>query len=201
VSQPRAPLIDENTGEPVEFYSLNDVAFDIGVFDKNGFPLNLGNLAFLSCDLLNDPDACDIQATSTLAADDINALITSQNWEADLDQNATISFGQAQLGNLSFLDDAGLEYKPSKWFWMVIHGITAAGEDIAYGAGWVRIFNVGVKTLNLPLYPPPTVIPFGTTYTIPAGVVITVTQPIQIFGALVLAPAVGQTPAGQLITL
>ena len=169
------------------------------MFNAQGFPVDLGNLAFLSADLLDCPGATDIQATVTVPASSIEALITTQNWEADLDQNATLSFGQAQLANLSFIDEDGLAPKTSKWFWLVIHGITAAGEDIAYGAGWVRIFNVGVSTLNLPLYPPPLVIPFGTTYTIPAGVTITVTAPISIFGNLVLAPAEGQKPAGQLI--
>jgi hypothetical protein len=191
-SRPRAPLIDENTGEPVEFYSLNDVAMALGIFDASGFAIDPSNIAYLSVDLLQSPESGIVLATTVVPTSDLDQP-SAENWAAALDQTATLSFGANQLSLLNFFG------RPSHNFWMVVHGITEDGEDIVYGAGWIRIFNAGVTTLYLPLYPPPTVIPAGTTYFIPAGVTITMTQAPQIFGALVMGPATATLPAGQLI--
>ena len=192
-------MIDENTDQAPRFFTSNDVALQLAIFDGNGFPVDLTNVAYLEADIFCSPTDPSPVAIATIPAASITPIVTSANWSAGIQANATISFGAAQIAALPFTS-----YMHSERFWLVIHGFVPAsgglsGQDNTYGAGWIWITQDGIKTFNLPLYPIPTIIPKGCTYTIPAGVTITMNVSPIVYGSLIIMPAVGQTPAGCLV--
>jgi hypothetical protein len=190
-SLPGAPLVDLSTDSQISLYTSNDAVFQLGFFDQFGRPLDVSNLAYLEIDLLDGPCTGNVLAMSTIPGSSLSGQITWSDWKNGFAQNASVSFGQTQLQAIAF--PVG---QTSQLVWMVVRGITSAGEIITYGADWVILNALGVTNILLPLYPVPSVIPANTTYLIPAGVVITFSTPPQILGNLICAPATPTQPAG-----
>lgn len=191
---PNPPLLDLATGMPPEFYVSDSLVFAFCIFDTLGHMLNASTLAVVAIDLLDDPTTLNRIATASQAAP-FHAQVQLIDWRNQADQQALISLPADALAALDFGS------RPTARLWMVVQGVTLDGDRIVLGAGWVTV-RAGVPAdVRLPLLPIPTVIPKGTTYFIPAGVIITFPSAPQIIGQIVLGRPDGPLPAGSFTIL
>jgi hypothetical protein len=128
--------VDQNTGSAPALWRGSSVAVQVGVFDADGIPIDLSNLAFLKLLLFKTPDDLVALFEKTLTADYIGA-VSSVGWAAGTEQNATFSLSPSDtdqsLGGGAFSD-----------FWLVLEGITTSGNVIIYSAGPASINNAGL---------------------------------------------------------
>ena len=165
-SVPALPPQDVDTGESPAFWRGEDVDFALGVFDRNGEPQDLSNLAFLEIDIFPllipgpQPDTNQgygpytIQPypttppapllSKTIPAADITPLITMAGWADGSQQNGVLSFNWTETLSLEL---AGL---PKQTFGLVVHGITDTGRKITYSGGPVFVYEAGEQGIYLP---------------------------------------------------
>ena len=161
------------------------------IFDGFDNIVNSSTLQALEVDLIDDPALGNILARASTT--DFEAEVTVADWRSGIDQQALLLLGQNVLSAID------MDGQPTLQVWMVFHASTLDAAHIILASGWVTL-RAGVPgTVQLPLYPPPLIIPKGTTYTIPPGVTVTFPSSPTVLGSLVLSPAQGNIPAGQMV--
>ena len=135
-ANPPVPPIDQNTGNPPRFWRAQPVAFQVGIFDAQGNPVDLSNLQSLSLILMANQLAPVSVATVTVQANQITTGISVEDWQQGVDQNATFLFTAADADQ-SLFGDTSAEY------WLTCVGLTNGGTTILYGGGNCDIYNPG----------------------------------------------------------
>lgn len=201
-SNPPVYPVDSDTGQAPAFWRGEDVDFRIGIFDRNGFPVDLSNLDFLEVDIFplpipnRQPDTNFEYAlysflpfpsvppqpllTVTIPAVDITALIDRRGWEDGVEENAVGSIGWIDTQSLN-LGGAG-----SKQFGLVVHGLTSTGKKITYGGGPIRVYETGEQGIYLPNSIAPLIVPRGTIFLIGVNSQIPFAAPIVIDGDMIV---------------
>jgi len=145
VSNPPVPPIDLNTGISPKFWRAQDIAVSVGIFDAFGASVDLSNVAFLTLTIQTAPDSIVPLIAETInAGAGIIPTITRAGWINGMQQQATFLLSAAQT-------DLGLDGTNSKTFWMLLAGVTMAGDKLVYAAGYVTFYNPG-STLAIPPY-------------------------------------------------
>lgn len=137
-SNPPVSPIDANTGQQPQFWRAQDMDMQIGIFDSMGNPVDLSNLTYLQVILQPAYNSITPSVVKTVAAMNLNTLITRGNWDAGIAQNADVLFTAADL-------DLSLSADPSQLYWLVIQGLTSTGQLLSYGAGNVLVYNPGYQ--------------------------------------------------------
>ncbi len=211
-SPPVAP-IDVLTGAQPEIWRGEDVAIAVGIFDSNGFPVDLSNLDFLELDIFPWPIPANRPSTNqgyapfsflpfpsmppapllraVLVGDDdpdvteIKALITSRDWKEGTDQNGVFRFPWRDTASLNL---GGL---PAKRFGFVVHGL-AGTRKLVYGGGTLMVFEAGEQGIYLPNLIAPQEVPAETILYIEPNQQLTFSLPITVEGTIVLEGALVQ---------
>jgi hypothetical protein len=142
VSAPPASFTDQNTSASPQFFRSQGVSIQVGVFDSNGNPVDLSNLESLQFVLLPSSNSPYPLVVKTLLSGAFQEIVTAQDWENGVDQNATFVLTAADT-------DQGLDGELSQEFWGAVQGVTDDGTPITYGAGTVVIANSGLP-VNVP---------------------------------------------------
>lgn len=199
-SNPPVYPIDGNTEAVPQTWRGQEFCVDAGVFYASNEAIDLGNLAYMECDIFPMPipnDDVDTNYTNasfsnlpfpttppapllnvTLESDDITPLITRNAWEEGTAQNARFLFSFVQMQSLDLGGDN------QRQFWMVFSGRTTGGKRIVYGGGPLIVFESGVQTIYLPNNLAPVLIPEGTTLYIPDNQQMPFAIPIVVEGIL-----------------
>lgn len=130
-SPPVAPL-DVNTGTTPKFWRGSSVQIQVGIFDAFGAPVDLSNLAKLQLFLFKSSTDLVPLVTKEIAGGSLTAL-TSLGWANGTQQNATFALTPGDT-------DQGLGGATSAPFWIVLNGVTNAGNQVLYVAGPATIF-------------------------------------------------------------
>lgn len=141
-SNPPVEPLDANTGNAPRFWRGQAISVQGGIFDANGNPVDLSNVAYVEVILQKAVDSIVQLARVQVDAEDITATITLGAWRAGTAQNFAAAFSAAQT-------DQGLEGGNSAAFWLIVRGVTDQDAPIVYSAGPVSIYNPG-STLPSP---------------------------------------------------
>lgn len=186
VSKPQGRLVDEETAERPEIFATQPLTIAFAVFDAYDDVVDLSNISYVEADFVNDPECGEILASSSILAAALTPLIPVAAWLDGTEDQGEIGFTTDQLAALT-----------GRRAWLVVRGLTAAGNVIIFGAGWVNVRPSGAPAaVYLPLSPVPAIIPAGAIYEIPAGVVVIFPTSPQILGELICDPAEGDLPPG-----
>lgn len=204
-SAPPVAPIDTQTGAQPEIWRGEDVAISVGVFDSDGFPVDLSNLDYLEFDIFPWPIPANRPNTdlayapysmlpfpsmppapilrSILVADDdpdvseIKPLITSREWKEGTDQNGVFRFTWIDTNSLN------LGGSPAKRFGFVVHGL-AGGRKLTYGGGTLLVFEAGEQGIYLPNLIAPVTVPEFTILYIEPNQQLTFSLPITVEGLI-----------------
>jgi hypothetical protein len=186
-SEPGAGLVDEQTGAQPSIFTTGDLAIAFAVFDEFENVVDLSNITYVEADFVDDPKTGNILAQASIQT--LAAVVPVIAWRNGTQAQGEISFTTDQLAALV-----------CRAAWLVVRALTAAGEVMIFGAGWVKVNASGVPAVvKMPLSPVPSVIPVGAVYEIPAGVTITFPTSPKILGQLILDPASNGLPAGSFV--
>ena len=199
-SVPPIPPTDILTGSTPRLWRGSETAFYLGIFDPQGVSVDLSNLAYLEVDILPIPTPPEWANTNqtyqpwsvlpfpsnppapllsvTIPASGITARISRGQWLDGQAQNAIATFNWAQTQSL---DLQGAESAP---FMLVVHGITAGGRRITYGAGVVTVFESGAQGVYLPMGVAPIDVPAATIFYVEPDTQVPFVLPIRVEGTV-----------------
>lgn len=146
VSNPPVTPLDYNTGRTPKFWRSQTVAIAVGVFDAQGVPADLQNIASIQLILQKSQASLVPLAVKTITAPgdgDFSTQITTAGWQNATQQNALFVLDAADT-------DQALEGQSEANFWIVVRGVTEEGAPLIFGAGPVVIYNA---SSSLPLGP------------------------------------------------
>lgn len=165
-STPPVAPVDLNTTQMPRIWRGESVDFNVGIFDTQGDAVDLSNIEFLEFDIFpllippRDVPTNQVYSpystlpfpstppapllTVTVPAEDIVPLIDRAEWNAGLAQQAVFSFDWSETASLN------LGGKPSKKFWLSVHGLTDSGKKLTYGGGYLEVFETGEQNIYLP---------------------------------------------------
>ena len=143
VSNPPDGPVDQSTQLPPKFFRASAAAVQVGIFDNLGQSVDLSNLVSLQLVLQNAPDSPIPLFVSTLPLVDLIPTITQEGWNDGSEQQAQFNLTPAML-------DQSLGGETSAQFWLMLQGITSAGNVIVYVAGYCSIY---LASSALPLPP------------------------------------------------
>ena len=141
---PGTAPIDAATGNPPAAWRGQALAVQIGIFDGSNVAADLSGLTSLTVALQASQDALTPLATVTVPADNITSDVAIADWLAGTDQQAEADFTSGQM-------DQSLDGQETAALWIVVTGLTAAGQTIIYGAGE---FDLALASESIP-FPPP----------------------------------------------
>jgi hypothetical protein len=198
---PRSP-IDSNTGFAPKFWRGEDIEFQVGVFDAQGDPIDLSNLAFLEIDFFpisKAPTQYETNLTynpfstipypstppvplltKTLEAEEIQAEMSREQWMNGTAAQAVFTFSPEETASLQ------LQGANSRKFWMAIHGLTQSGRKLTYIGGDVEVFESGVQGLFLPNLIAPQNVPLKTSFFVQENQQLLYSIPIEVTGDLIV---------------
>jgi hypothetical protein len=136
ISQPPVIPIDANTGLPIQLWARTGIAIGVGIFDALGVGVDLSNVTFLTLTISESASSLVPSVTKTVLAGALIPYITRADWLAQINQNATFIFSNAEM-------DLSLDGADEATYWLSLQGQTTGGANIVYAAGAVRIFNPG----------------------------------------------------------
>ena len=139
-----AAPIDANTNLPPGAWRGQAVAVQVAIFDSGNVAVDLSGLVSLTVALQASQDALTPLAAVTVPAADFSSDLTIADWRAGTDQQAEADFTAGQM-------DQSLDGQESSDLWIVVTGLTAAGQTIIYGAG---AFTLVLASESIP-FPPP----------------------------------------------
>ena len=176
-SAPGAGLQDDETGESIAIFPTSGLAINFAVFDQFDDIVDLSNITYVEADFIDDPEVGNILAQATIPGSALASGVNILGWRNGTQAQGTLTFSAAQLDGLA-------EGK----VWLIIRALTQTGFVVPWGAGWVEVDASGVSpTINMPLSPIPSLIPFGANYLVPSGVGVTFPASLEILGSLNLA--------------
>ena len=139
-----AAPIDANTSQPPIAWRGQAVAVQVAIFDSSNVAVDLSGLVSLTVALQASQDALIPLAAVTVAAADFSSGLTIADWRAGTDQQAEADFTAGQM-------DQSLDGYETADLWILVTGLTAAGQTIIYGAG---AFTLALASESIP-FPPP----------------------------------------------
>ena len=139
-----AAPVDANTNNPPVAWRGQAVAVQVGIFDSGNVAVDLSGLVSLTVSLQANQAALTPLATVTVAAADFSSDLTIADWRTGTDQQAEADFTAGQM-------DQSLDGQESADLWIVVTGLTAAGQTIIYGAGTITL---ALASESIP-FPPP----------------------------------------------
>lgn len=185
--------MDVQTGSAPNFFVTSDVAFEVAIFNAAGNIMDASTLQAIEMDLIDDPATGNVLASASTT--DIEQIVLIADWLNGVDQQAVLTLSPADMANIDFAGE------PSRRVWLVFHALTLDSTQVALGTGWITL-RYGVPFgVRLPLAPPPSVIPAGSIYYIPAGITVSFPTAPTILGDLVLESATDRFPSGNFVIL
>lgn len=198
IATPKFTLLDMSTGEIPDFFAGTDVAVQVCVFGNQNFIVNISTATAIECDIIDNPTNGNVLAFSTCTAASIRPVVQYYDWQTGVDQQAVLVFPKSTLLNIPMVDYQGFPVSSRK-LWMAFHASLNDGSNIQLGTGAMYLRSGVPDTVQLPLYPPPELIPTGTTYTVPPGITVTFPSSPTVLGDLILSPSNGILPAGSMV--
>lgn len=135
-SNPPVAPVDDNTGLAPRFWCGQTVAFQGGIFDPDGNPVDLSNLQYVQVVLQKAADSLTALVVKQIDAADLEDTITIGGWKDGSEQNFSALFDKADTGQ-------ALNGETEAEFWLIIQGLTDDDAPIIYGAGPVTIYQPG----------------------------------------------------------
>lgn len=150
-------LIDVRNASSIEIIRGNGTDFQIGIFDAiDDSVAVISDLASLNLRIrASQTSGSTILADKTVAAASFDETLTTGTWDDGTKQHAVFSFSNAEMN----IDPEG----KSKVLWLVLTGISDAGDEVTLAAGTITLHEDN----NVDADPPPE--NPGTTLTLEEG--------------------------------
>lgn len=144
------PVLEAVRNAPAECWRGNALSIHAGVFQPDGEPFDLSNVALFGVRILSElADDADVLVEKTLNGAGVTDTITAAGFAARTAAHAVFTLSTAETSL-----DIGTE--PMKSFALVFYAVTAGGNELTYGAGELRVFAdaAGTGASGPPPVPP-----------------------------------------------